>query len=452
MGAGLVALIAVAWAMAALSFDIWGAFVIAPVLAFASAPLIERAFRPQFAELIPMVWAGLAAKAVGTVLGYAVRFDAYGGTADASGYHSAGRTLAAGVRSGTASPFTVLPTGTNTEFVDQLTGLVYTIFGSSRLGGFFVFAWMSYIGTCLVLLAVLTAVPGVARFRYAGLLFFTPTLMYWGSSTGKEAVVGLLLGVATYGAALLLARPERRALGVVLCVGGLGLAARVRPHFAAVWAGALLLALIARAAIDLAQARRGRGLSVSRLAAVALVALAVGGFAGLTVTTLAALDPITDDASSTSVTDRVTTIFERTEEQTAQGGSNFDTPSIASPLNWPVAAARTLTRPMLFETRSIAEVLPAIEMTVLLALLAASWRRLVGLPRLVMRQPFLVFVVLSVVTFGVAFSSIGNLGILVRQRSLVLPLMLVVWCLPIASPTSGDRVQAARVPLKQRAA
>ncbi len=44
--------------------------------------------------------------------------------------------------------------------------------------------------------------------------------------------------------------------------------------------------------------------------------------------------------------------------------------------------------------------------------------------------PYVVFAALCVVTFGVAFSSIGNLGILVRQRSLILPLLLVFWCLP----------------------
>jgi hypothetical protein len=35
-----------------------------------------------------------------------------------------------------------------------------------------------------------------------------------------------------------------------------------------------------------------------------------------------------------------------------------------------------------------------------------------------------------VVTFGVAFASIGNLGILTRQRSLILPLVLLFWCVP----------------------
>ncbi len=44
--------------------------------------------------------------------------------------------------------------------------------------------------------------------------------------------------------------------------------------------------------------------------------------------------------------------------------------------------------------------------------------------------PYVVFALLCVVTFGVAFASIGNLGILTRQRSLILPLVLLFWCLP----------------------
>ena len=404
----------------------------------------KRVFGADAPELIPIVWAGLAAKGVGAVAGYVVRFDAYGGSADASGYHDVGSRIAAGVRSGMDSPWSLLPTGTGTQFVGEVTGLVYTVTGATRLGGFFVFAWFSFLGTVLVLRAAVTAVPGLARRRFAVLLFFTPTLVYWGSSTGKEAVVGLLLGVTAYGAAILLSSPERRAGAAALCVVGLGLTARIRPHFAAVWAGALVLGLVGRLAADTVRARRGRGQATSRLRAAALVALALGGFVAVAVVTLGALDPVGQDDAAQGVTNRVTTIFERTEERTGQGGSNFETPSISSPLNWPVAAARTLTRPMLFEARSIAEVLPAIEMTVLLAILAVSWRRLVGLPRLVMRQPFLLFVVVSVVTFGVAFSSIGNLGILVRQRSLILPLMLVLWCLPMSVPEAA-RVSERRV-------
>ena len=428
--AGLAALAVVGVAMSSLSYDVWGAMIIAPLLAFASAPLIQRAFGGRYAALVPYVWAGLAAKLVGTVLGYVVRFDAYGGNADAGRYHASGRTLAAGVRSGTLSPLEVVPTSSDTEFIEQVNGLVYTFAGSSRVGGFLIFAWFSFIGTLLVLRAVLDAVPGLAQRRYVCLLMFTPSLMYWGSSPGKEAVIGLLLGLTTIGAAGLLREHGRRGGALIACAVGLGLAARIRPHFAAIWAAALVAALIVKLATEVVRTRKHSGRPMRTIAVALSIVLAVAGFAGISAAALSALDPLGDEGVASSVTDRVGNIFERTEAQTSQGGSNFETVSIDNPVNWPLAAARTLTRPLLIEARSIATMLPAIEMTVLLALLVASWRRLRNLPTLVMREPFLVFVVSAVLMFGVAFSSIGNLGILVRQRSLVLPLMLVLWCVP----------------------
>ena len=69
-------------------------------------------------------------------------------------------------------------------------------------------------------------------------------------------------------------------------------------------------------------------------------------------------------------------------------------------------------------------------MTLLLLVGVFSWRRLLNAPKLMLTVPYVVFAALCVVTFGVAFASIGNLGILVRQRSLVLPLVLMFWCLP----------------------
>lgn len=439
--AGLVALAAVGVAMSSLSYDVWGAIILAPLIAFATAPLIHWAFGEQYPALVPYVWAGLGAKLVGTVLGYVVRFDAYGGNADASRYHAAGRTLAAGVRSGTLSPLEVAPTSSDTEFIEQVNGLVYTFVGSSRVGGFLVFAWFSFLGTLLVLRAVLDAVPGLAQRRYACLLMFTPSLMYWGSSPGKEAVIGLLLGLTTFGAAALLREHGRRSGALVACVVGLGLAARIRPHFAAIWAAALVAALVFKFATEVVRTRKHSGRPMRTVAVAMSIAFAVAGFVGISAATLATLDPLGDEGAASSVTDRVGNIFERTETQTSQGGSNFETIAIDNPINWPVAAARTLTRPLLIEARSIASMLPAIEMTALLALLVVSWRRLRNLPTLVMRQPFLVFVVLAVLMFGVAFSSIGNLGILVRQRSLVLPLMLVLWCVPPwRAPSTTSRV------------
>ena len=69
-------------------------------------------------------------------------------------------------------------------------------------------------------------------------------------------------------------------------------------------------------------------------------------------------------------------------------------------------------------------------MTALLFVGVFSWRRLANAPKLMLTTPYVVFALLCVVTFGVAFASIGNLGILTRQRSLILPLVLLFWSLP----------------------
>ena len=130
------------------------------------------------------------------------------------------------------------------------------------------------------------------------------------------------------------------------------------------------------------------------------------------------------------MTDRVNDIFDETERRTSQGGSSFDVITISGPQDYPVAIVRTLTRPMSIEVDSFAELLPALEMTTLLVLAVVSWRRIVNLPVLMLRTPYLVMAVVVLVMFGVAFTSIGNLGVLTRQRSLVMPFFLLPYCLP----------------------
>ena len=119
------------------------------------------------------------------------------------------------------------------------------------------------------------------------------------------------------------------------------------------------------------------------------------------------------------------------ETRTTTGGSSFDPVSVNGPWDYPYAFYRTITRPLLTEARTTGELLPAVEMTALLFLGVFGWRRFANIPKLMLSTPYVVFALLCVVTFGVAFSSIGNLGILVRQRSLVFPLMLLLWALPL---------------------
>ena len=140
--------------------------------------------------------------------------------------------------------------------------------------------------------------------------------------------------------------------------------------------------------------------------------------------------PDAADEEDAPVTDQLTAIFESVENRTDQGGSSFDPVRVDGPQDWPYAAYRTLTRPIITEARSFAELLPAVEMTALLFVGVFSWRRLANAPKLILTTPYLMFAALCLVTFGVAFASFSNLGLLVRQRTLVIPFLLLFLCIP----------------------
>ena len=64
----------------------------------------------------------------------ALVFDAYGKNADAERYFDVGSELAAGVRSGRTSLFSLLPLARDTAFIERMTGFVLTFLGPSENG------------------------------------------------------------------------------------------------------------------------------------------------------------------------------------------------------------------------------------------------------------------------------------------------------------------------------
>lgn len=433
--------VGVGWAMASLSYDIWGAFVVAPVVVLVTVPLLRRVFRGEHADLVPIAVAGLVAKLGATAFRYWVAFDAYGGQADAAAYHRAGATIAEQLRGGDLAAVTGLTSETGAAFLERFTGIVYAGVGSSRLAGFVVFSWLAYLGLVLFVRAAAIAVPGILIRRYAVLTFFAPTLLYWTSSIGKEAVVLSFLGLASYGGARVLVG-RWRGISLPAVVAGLAGVAFVRPHVAAMWAGALAVALLV--GVLTGSIRRG---VLGRLGTFALAVVALAGLTLVAAATLQYLDP-TDDATTTDapLVERVSDIFDETERRTSQGGSSFEVITISGPQDYPFAIVRTLTRPVLVEVDQFVELLPALETTALLVLAIASWRRIANVPAMMRRSSYLVMAVTVLVMFGVAFTNIGNLGVLARQRSIVMPMLLLPFCLPRwasrrSSTSSDDRVE-----------
>lgn len=423
---GLTYLLFTAWAMTSVSYDVWGALIAIPLIAAMALPLVRYTFRGESRTILNIAILGLVAKLGGTLARYYVAVDAYGGAADSSAYHDAGRIIAGAAHDGSLTIIDLIPHSQGTGFIKELTGFIYTFVGSSKLAGFLWFAALGYVGAVLSVKAACIAVPGLLKRRYALLCFLMPSIVFWPSGTGKEAWMSLCLGAVSMGAARLFTGGS---IGrVVLWIGlGAGGAAMVRPHMAAIWLAGVVLALVwavlsGRVGVSTQRAGGRRALLIG------VTIISLGALVGLAQVTLKYLNPPSE--SEASVTDQVSNVFDLTTRRTSGGGSELETVTVTGPLDYPEAIIRTLTRPMLYEASSLATLLPALEMTFFVGMLVYGWRSVLGLPRQLMRTPFVMYSTLVCIMFGLAFTTLANLAILVRQRSLVMPALLLFCCLP----------------------
>ncbi len=129
-------------------------------------------------------------------------------------------------------------------------GVVFAIVGVNKIAGFFVFSWLAFLATICFYRAFSVTFPEANRRRYAYLVFFLPSLLFWTSAISKEAMMYHLAGLMAYGAALVLTQGRG---GVGLLVIGTIIGVYVRPQEIAVVPGSV---------------RHRRGLPASRQQAV----------------------------------------------------------------------------------------------------------------------------------------------------------------------------------------
>lgn len=160
---GLVAIgayvMALGWAMEHRDYDEWGAFAVFPVLVTVSLPILWRITRDDERPIPGILGFGVVAKLLASLARYYVVFAVYEGNADASTYHEAGIQIRHSFHSDAISIFGLIPHAEGTDFLKQLTGLLYTVMGPTVLGGFLVFSWMGFWGLIFTYRAVLIAFP-----------------------------------------------------------------------------------------------------------------------------------------------------------------------------------------------------------------------------------------------------------------------------------------------------
>ena len=380
------------------------------LLAIATARLIARV-RPDEGWVGRWLVLGVVAKLMASYFRYHTLVDTYGGVGDATGYDTYGRQFAAAwLGDGTAPE---LPDLRRTNFLRWITGVVYYVFGADMIVGFFVFGLLALVGSYLWYRATVDAVPSVNKRLYLGLVLFVPSIAFWPSSIGKEALMQLGIGAAALGTSYLL----RQRLLVGLAVGAAGgwLLWVVRPHLLAlVTVAAGCAVLVGRVRAGEQQAYGGLRRPIGIIAMALLVVFTVGQgaeFLGIEDLSISSIEAELDEQT----------------ERSAQGGSEFDNGGNSlNPLNLPRGAVTVLLRPFPWETDSSLQLISALESMLLAVLIVARLSSLKAALLGARAMPFLLYCWVLTVLYAATFSSFANFGLLVRQRSLVLPALFVL--------------------------
>lgn len=397
------------------TYDTWGGLLLAPVLILLSLPILSRqAVREGSRSLFWLLVAALLVKLVAALIFHFVAYDLYDRVADAVGYHEGGVRLAERFRAGNYE--TGFDSLDSVNFMKLLAGILYTVIGPTKFGGYLFFSWLGFWGLFLFYRAFTIAVPeGKAR-AYARLVFFLPSLAFWPSSIGKEAWMMLALGIAAYGAARALT--GKTWSGLLVFGLGLWMSSPVRPHITALMGVSLAVAYLFR--------RPRRELRQLAPVAKTLSIVAVAIIAAVVVVRAERFLRETGVETERGVAGAQYSVV----SQAAGGGSDFAPSILQSPAQVPKAVLTVLFRPLPLEAHNTQAFLASLENSFLLlfALIRIPW----GLAALrsIRRQPYIALALVYTALSIVAFSSLSNFGLLVRQRVQLLPFLIALLCVP----------------------
>jgi hypothetical protein len=368
----------------------------------------------------------VAVKLTASYFRYQTLINRYEGVGDAVDYHNFGQRLASAWLEGGAAP--ELGDMRQHNFVRWFTGVVYYLFGIDMITGFLVFGLLALVGSYLWYRAAAEAVPGINRRLYLGLVMFLPSMAYWPASIGKESLMQLAIGMIALATAQLLR--QRLVTAFVLGAPGGVLLWYVRPHL-------LAMAMVAVGCAYIGGRVRGSDSGLRAFLTRPVGLLAVALLVGFTVSQGAEFLGL-EELSIGSVEARLEQEAETSEG--LEGGSSFDTGgSSLNPLYLPQGAVTVLLRPFPWETDSSLQLLASLESALVAALIISRLPSLGAALARARSTPFLLYCWGLVILYAATFSSIGNFGILVRQRSLVLPALFVLIAVrPTAAATAAD--------------
>ena len=386
-------------------FPLGAGMVLLPAFAVLAVVIVRQLNQGDVFESQTLV-VGLAFKLFCAGMYNAMVFFIYHGAVDSLTYYRTGVDWAANF--GMLGTDAILHPYWGTPFITMLAGaLIYFVPSEAAVAG--TFALVSFWGQYFLYRGFRIAFPEGDHYEMALLVLLLPSLSFWSATVGKEAVILLGIGLFVYG----YARASARANPAGYLIAGLGgvIVGLTRPHIAA------MLALALASAISLSSTKRGIVGMLNKFIGIPLI------IAGTIYLVARAQTFVNAGDFSSGVTS-----IQKIQHNSSAGGSGFSG-SLSSRI---LFAPFLLFRPFPWEISSAVAALASLEG---LALAVLFWRRRRNLWYVVQnwRNPFIIFILVFSLQFVVAFSAaISNFGILTRERVMLLPIAVMLVCLPRA--------------------
>jgi hypothetical protein len=387
---------------------------LAIILGFVTVPIARRiAASQRNPGLYRLLMAAVIAHLLFSSVQLWVVDHVYHGVTDYTRYINQGAILAKRYDSfnistaGISPPVTILGQGS----VSIAAGVVMAIVGVNKLALFFVFSWFAFLATVAFYLAFVTTFPGANHRRYALAVFFLPSLLFWTAGPSKETMMYMSLGIASYGAARILAHQRG---GAVLMVVGTIIGVYVRPQE--------LLLFLAAFAIAGTFRGRGSGRSLRGLRRLGVMALQ----AALLLAAVSLSQKLAKHAP-------VFNLAQLAQNNRGQASSLHYAPG---PSHYPRDVYVVLFDPLPVNAHGSTQYLAAFENLVIIILFLTSLRRLRYLVRAAFTKPYVLMCIMYSTAFPYAFAALNNLGLIDRERVLLLPFLLVPLSIPL-SPRSS---------------
>ena len=385
------------------------ALPLAVFLALITVPIARRmAIRERDPRLFNLLMVAVVSHLLFSSVQLWVVDHVYHGVTDYTRYINQGARLAKRYdhfdfsTAGINPPVNILGQGS----VSIAAGVVMAIIGVNKLGLFYVFSWFAFLASLAFYRAFVVTFPEGDHRRYALMLFFMPSLLFWTASVNKENMMFLSLGMCAYGAASILAHQRG---GAVLLVIGTIIGIYVRPQE--------LLLFLAGFAVAGVFRRRGVGRSLRGLRRIAVM--------GLQAALLLAAVSLSQQLAKKAP---VFNLAQLARNNVGQASSLNYHPG---PSGYPRDIYVVLFDPLPFNAHGSGQRLAALENLVIIAYFVSSLRRLRRVPRAAFVRPFVLLCVMYSAAFPYAFAALNNLGLIDRERVLLLPFLLVLLAIPI---------------------